>query len=255
MLLTNDDGIDAPGLASLVHAVREAPWCDRWDVVAPAQVQSAMSHSVTLHRALAIERRELPWGEGWAVAGRPADCVKLAAAGVLPGLKEVDLVLSGVNAGANVGINVTYSGTVAAAREAGFVGLPGIALSLHLKSREPDWAACTRHVAEVLAVLIDGPLGRGVLNVNLPVLDGPDPPRDLCVVPVSDAALVTDYTDDDGSGFRIKHAMAFQRYDKDTDVGALFDRHITVTPLHADPTCRRSLPAWQEALRARDGTA
>ncbi len=128
ILLTNDDGISAPGLVALY---RELTDLGEVHVVAPASVQSATSHGITLSTPLLTSRVTVPDAfTGIAVDGRPADCVKLAVAHFLP--KPPDLVISGMNSGANVGINVIYSGTIAAALEAAFLGLPAIAVSLHL---------------------------------------------------------------------------------------------------------------------------
>ena len=105
VLLTNDDGIDAPGIRVMYEACRQIPGFDRVDVVSPAKVQSATSHAVTFHRPMRVEERTLPWGKGLAVEGRPADCVKLALSGVLheAGAPPVDLVISGINAGGERG--------------------------------------------------------------------------------------------------------------------------------------------------------
>src|SRR5262245_1049709 len=116
ILLTNDDGIFAPGIAALYEAAREL---GEVHVIAPSEVQSATSHGVTFNRPLKtrIHRATCSQGkhlfEGISVDGRPADCVKLALANLIK--EPVDLVLSGINEGANIGINVIYSGTVAAA--------------------------------------------------------------------------------------------------------------------------------------------
>src|SRR5215212_6903919 len=130
ILLTNDDGIMAPGIVAMY---RELTKLGDVHVVAPETVQSATGHGITLTSPLLTSRVTIENAfTGTAVDGRPADCVKLAVAQLLP--REPDLVVSGMNAGANVGVNVIYSGTVAAAIEAAFLGLPAIAVSLHLRS-------------------------------------------------------------------------------------------------------------------------
>jgi len=110
ILLTNDDGIDAPGLRALYLATKDM---GDVQVIAPTTVQSAMSHSVTFHRPIRVHKHDDGVVRGLSVEGRPADCVKLGIAHLFGG--PIDLVLSGMNSGANVGINVIYSGTVAAA--------------------------------------------------------------------------------------------------------------------------------------------
>src|SRR3954447_23311982 len=137
ILLTNDDGITAPGLVAMYRQLVDM---GEIHVVAPETVQSAMGHGITLSQPLLTSRVEVENAfVGTAVAGSPADCVKLAISQLLP--RQPDLVISGINSGANVGINVIYSGTVAAAIEAAFLGLPAIAVSLYLKRDvPPDYA-------------------------------------------------------------------------------------------------------------------
>ena len=128
ILLTNDDGIRAPGILAMW---RELKTLGEVHVIAPETVQSATGHGITISTPLITNRVKIDNGfEGIAVDGRPADCVKLAMNRLLP--RKPDLVVSGMNEGANVGINVIYSGTVAAAIEAAFLGCPSIAVSLHL---------------------------------------------------------------------------------------------------------------------------
>src|ERR1700722_4272552 len=133
MLITNDDGILAPGLLAMY---RELTKLGEVHVIAPDTVQSATGHGITV--ATPILTQQVTVGTdfvGTSVGGRPADCVKLAVAKLLP--RMPDLVVSGINSGANVGINVIYSGTVAAAIEAAFLGLPAMAVSLYLKASIP----------------------------------------------------------------------------------------------------------------------
>ncbi len=139
ILLTNDDGVYAPGLRALLPELRRL---GEVVVVAPATEQSAVGHSVTITTPLIVqeiqddERRRL----GWAVEGRPADCVKLALRELLPA--PPDLLVSGLNAGSNAGINVLYSGTVAAAIEGAFFRVTSIACSLeYSKPTPPDFGA------------------------------------------------------------------------------------------------------------------
>src|SRR5881227_1666051 len=149
ILLTNDDGIRAPGLVALYRALVAAGHEVR--VVAPETVQSATGHGITMATPLLTSRVNVEGAfEGVAVDGRPADCVKLAI-NQLCGERLPDLVVSGMNSGTNVGINVIYSGTVAAAIEAAFLGLPAVAVSLYLKKEVP--ADYPRAAAVVLPVI------------------------------------------------------------------------------------------------------
>src|SRR3954468_22429240 len=152
ILLTNDDGIRAPGLVALY---RELLKLGEVQVVAPETVQSATGHGITIDAPLLTDRVTVEGAfTGVAVDGRPADCVKLAIGKILP--RMPDLVVSGMSSGANVGINVLYSGTVAAAIEAAFLGLPSIAMSLYLRNEVPlDYARAAsvgrRAIEQILA--------------------------------------------------------------------------------------------------------
>src|SRR5438270_13119490 len=129
ILLTNDDGIQAPGIVAMY---RELTRLGEVHVIAPETVQSATGHGITVATPMLTNRITVEnTFTGIAVDGRPADCVKLAVAKLLP--RQPDLVVSGINSGANTGINVIYSGTIAAAIEAAFLGLPAIATSLYLR--------------------------------------------------------------------------------------------------------------------------
>ena len=164
ILLTNDDGIEAAGLHATYDAIESI---GEVHVVAPSRVQSATSHAITLHRPMLVTPYECRKFKGFAVDGRPADCVKLALAELVG---PVDLVVSGINHGANVGINVHYSGTVGAAREAAFQGIAAIALSLHLGDKTQDhYARAANHARKAIDAVLEVGIDPGVLvNVNVP---------------------------------------------------------------------------------------
>lgn len=201
ILLTNDDGIDAPGIRAMHAALTASDTASREAfggpvggadtevfTVAPMTVQSATSHGVTFHQPLMTRPTTINGQAGIAVDGRPADCVKLALTELWPQRfgegSRPDLVVSGMNAGANVGINIIYSGTVAAAIEAGFLGVPAIATSLHLGRGRPDFDAGARHARRAIERIIAAD-GRGpnavgldaheVINVNIPRCESPEP--------------------------------------------------------------------------------
>lgn len=164
ILLTNDDGIHAPGIEALYNALADAdgvlggPFAEEVWPVAPLEVQSASSHGITFKTPLMVSREEVsPRMSGLAVEGRPADCVKLAVCSLWPERfgpgQRPDLVVSGLNAGANVGINVIYSGTVAAALEAAFLGVPSVALSLHIGKGKTRFDLAARQARRVLEML------------------------------------------------------------------------------------------------------
>jgi len=163
--VTNDDGIDADGIAALVAAAESLPGA-RVTVVAPALEQSQCGHRVTTREPLVVERR----GVGrYAVSGTPADCVRVALFGL--GLKP-DLVLSGINHGGNMGQDLAISGTVAAVREAAYHGVPGMAFSHYLiRDLALDWARVTAWTQTLLAQLLQEKLAEGEFwNVNFPHL-------------------------------------------------------------------------------------
>jgi 5'-nucleotidase len=167
VLLTNDDGIDAPGLAALETACRARG--DRVIVVAPKDPHSGCGHRVTTDRLIALE--EVGPGR-FRADGTPADCVRLALAGALPEghLPPVDWVFSGINAGGNLGVDIHHSGTVAAAREAALHGVRSLAASHYHRREEPiDWDRAARWMVNVLADLLSRPLADGEFwNVNFP---------------------------------------------------------------------------------------
>jgi 5'/3'-nucleotidase len=166
ILLTNDDGIEARGLKVLTKIVRGL--CrDVW-TVAPEIEQSGAGHSLTLHRPLRV-RKLGP--RRFAVDGTPTDCVLLAVKRLLKD-KRPTLVISGINGGANLGDDVTYSGTVAAAMEATLLGVPAIALSMTFRDRgKIQWATAERHAPQVIRRLVGQPWPRNTLiNVNFPDL-------------------------------------------------------------------------------------
>ncbi len=169
ILLTNDDGIFAPGLRALRVELQKL---GDVTVVAPATEQSGVAHSITFLTPLLIQEVLDERGQrlGWAVEGRPADCVKLALVELLP--EPPDLVVSGLNAGANAGINVLYSGTVAAAVEGAFFRRTSIAVSLESSEPKPtDFgppAALARSIIE--QILANQPPTGSLFNVNLPAM-------------------------------------------------------------------------------------
>jgi 5'-nucleotidase len=238
ILLTNDDGISAPGLTALHRALLEL---GEVRLIAPASVQSAASHGITLSVPLLTSSVKFPDGlEGISVDGRPADCVKLAVAQLLP--RPPDLVISGINSGANVGINVIYSGTVAAAIEAAFLGLPSIAVSLHLRSDvTADYPRAAKLARETIDQILKAGLAPGhVVNVNLPALKAGESPAGTRVVRQCTRPWVDKYErrqDPRGRDyFWNTSVFTLGSEDDDTDVAALRQRYITVTPLQFDLT-------------------
>jgi 5'-nucleotidase len=248
ILLTNDDGIRAPGLVAMY---RELTALGEVHVVAPETVQSATGHGITLSTPLLTNQVTVEnTFTGTAIEGRPADCVKLAVAKILP--RQPDLVISGINSGANVGINVIYSGTVAAAIEAAFLGLPSIAVSLYLRNEIPlDYPRTASLAMSVIRQIVDGGLKGGqVVSVNLPPLRAGESPAGVKVLRQCTNAWIDTYeerVDPRGrSYFWNNTVFRLGNTDQDTDVAALRDGYITVTPLQFDLTNYPMLREWQD---------
>src|SRR5919201_1268947 len=231
ILLTNDDGIYAPGLRALRPELRKL---GEVVVVAPATEQSAVGHSVTLTTPLIVQEvlDEAQEPLGWAVEGRPADCVKLALRELL--LEPPDLIVSGLNAGSNAGINVLYSGTVAAAIEGAFFRCTSIACSLeYTRARPLDFpraAELSRRVIE--QILAHRPAAGSLFNVNIPSLER-GPVRGIRALPQNVAPYMeTNARRTDPRGrvyFWTNPGLCCPEPHPDTDVTALAESYITVT--------------------------
>ena len=248
ILLTNDDGIRAEGIAALWRALSGD--CEI-TTVAPETVQSASGHGVTLNLPLLTKTTKFADGEaeGIAVDGRPADCVKLALSQIAP---EAEWVVSGMNAGANVGVDVFYSGTVAAAVEGAFLGRRAIAVSLHLKDDIEtawDWTAnvATRTIRRMMSAGVPQP--GEVVSINVPALNDGEEPAGVRVVPqcVRPWSDTYERRTDPMSGrayFWNTAKFSLLRGEGDVDVVALREKYVTVTPLHFDLTAHERLSAF-----------
>jgi len=183
ILLTNDDGYTSSGIIAAYQAIRHL---GPVHVVAPSSEQSACSHAITQRGPIIAKRiTHEPFGEIFAVNGTPADCVRVALAELIP--SPVDLVISGINHGANAGVDTFYSGTVAAAREAAIMGVKGISLSQALRrGLDTDWTACANAAKIAIDQIIDERLpSPGFWSINLPA-PIPDKPGDhIHRVPIS----------------------------------------------------------------------
>jgi len=234
ILLTNDDGIFAPGLAAMY---RRLTGMGQVTVVAPADGRSGSSHSITL-KPLACNKVDINGCfHGYSVQGAPADCVKLAAMEIHP--EPFDLVVAGINSGANVGINIYYSGTVAAAMEGAFLGIGSVAVSL--AADEPmDFDAAAAHCSAVIRKLL--PVRPGyVININVPKLSVAGP-RGVRVVAQSTNPLAERYIRQNNCDSRIMYKLSsVLSHDNDpsgphTDAVALAEGYVTVTALTSDMT-------------------
>ncbi|MDJ0690740.1 MAG: 5'/3'-nucleotidase SurE [Xenococcaceae cyanobacterium MO_188.B32] len=221
IILTNDDGIDAPGIRALKQAVNGESI-----IVAPKEQHSGCGHRVTTHRPLQLQCRS---PQEYAVDGTPADCTRIALTHVA---KDVEWVLSGINAGGNLGIDVYISGTVAAVREAAIHGIPGIAISHWIKKPLViDWDIATRWTVRVLDKLRYHPLPAGSFwNVNLPHLEpGAEEPDIVFCQPSIDPLPVN---------YRVERDLHYYygEYSRrgrspNTDVDVCFSGNIAVTQI------------------------
>lgn len=260
ILVTNDDGVFAPGLLALVQEMRKL---GKVTILAPDRNWSGGGHVKTLDRALRV--REVRLEDGTAAFtsdGAPSDCVALAMLGYVK--EPIDLVVSGINAGANLGHDVTYSGTVTAAMEAVIAGIPGVAVSLEMVDNhfgEIDYGPASRAAFKVVRQVIENGLSHEILlNVNVPFLSEDK---------IHGIRLTR-------QGLRVYHSRLDERTDprgkpyywiggdaptgvpeRGTDVGALAEGFVSITPLQLDLTAYRALTDlntwnWEEAT---SGTA
>jgi 5'-nucleotidase len=260
VLLTNDDGIEAAGLQTLRRALLELPGIEL-AVVAPDGNRSAMARSITTRRPLWVQEVEFGDGTvGYATDGTPVDCVRLARLGLIEEF-EAEIVVSGINHGSNLGDDITYSGTVAAALEAIVLGLPGIAVSQQSPAMELDFRAgegfsfdvAAAFTARLVAELESVPLPEGtLLNINVPGGE----PKGVEVAALGkrvyrdELALI-----DEGTGgrrlYRIYGDASYEHDEIGTDLAAVAQGQIAVTPIHFDLTDRTGLSALQRYDLAR----
>jgi 5''/3''-nucleotidase SurE len=259
ILVTNDDGVMAPGLLALVKEMRQI---GKVSVLAPDRNWSGGGHVKTLDRAMRVRQELLADGTvAFACDGAPSDCVALATLGYFK--EPIDLVFSGINVGANLGHDVTYSGTVTAAMEAAIAGVAGIAISLEVPEwnlGEIDFGPAARAARMVAARVIENGLPPEILvNVNVPFLND-DQLRGFRLT---------------RQGLRVYHSRLDERMDprdrpyywiggdaptgvpeRGTDIGALSDGFISITPLQLDLTAYRVMTdlnswEWQEQTQKK----
>jgi 5'-nucleotidase len=241
VLLTNDDGIDAEGLQVLRRALRDVDGVDL-HTIAPDGNRSAIGRGITVRRALAVQKVDFGDGtHGFATDGTPVDCVRLATLGLVDGWTP-DLVVSGINHGSNLGDDITYSGTVAAALEGLLLGLPAIAASQQHQGRDMgfdpngrfDFERCARFVARLVEELESVPLPDStMLNVNAP---GCEPEAvEVCRLGKRIYRDELKPADEDGK-YWIYGAQPGFEDEPGTDLAAVAAGRIAVTPLHLDLT-------------------
>ncbi|HEX4132884.1 MAG TPA: 5'/3'-nucleotidase SurE [Pirellulales bacterium] len=245
ILLTNDDGIYAPGLQALEHELRHlGDVC----VVAPATEQSGVGHSITYLKPLvAREVFEGARRRGWAVEGSPADSVKLGIFEFCP--RRPDLVVSGINGGLNAGINVLYSGTVAAAIEGAFFEITSIAVSLEYDEHAQFAAAAQLACRVIERILALKPAGPQLYNLNIPTA-ALEQAAELRIVPMGLNRYGEDFEkriDPRGRAYYWMTGKFGQLPDEpETDLTALAKGYVSLTPLNFDMTCRDAMQAMRQ---------
>ncbi|MBS1914959.1 MAG: 5'/3'-nucleotidase SurE [Bacteroidetes bacterium] len=236
ILITNDDGITAPGISNLIEAVKDL---GKIVVVAPDKPQSGMGHAITIGNPLRLYPAHLFEGiEAWQCSGTPVDCVKLAVDKVLH--RKPDLCLSGINHGSNHSINVIYSGTMSAAVEAAIESIPSVGFSLLDYSMEADFAVAKKYARIVVQNLLNNPLDKHlILNVNIPRADE-EHIKGLRICRQAYAKYEEDFIERFDPNARKYYWLTgkFVNFDEgtDTDVWALENNYVSVVPVQFDLT-------------------
>ena len=240
ILLTNDDGIHAPGIFALYDVLKSD---HEVHIVAPETEMSAVGHAITLTSPIRVQTvRKNGRFFGHAVNGTPADCVKIAVQELLD--TPPDVVLSGINVGANVGVNILYSGTVSAATEGAFLGIRSAAISL-ATLKNPDFRFAARFSREIIRFMTKSALSDGTaLNVNIPAV----PPEEIQGVVLARQGTsrfeerFERRNDPRGNAYYWLTGETFiENGNPANDSVALKQNKITITPIHYDLTCEREL--------------
>lgn len=242
ILVTNDDGVTAPGIRALIEVAKEF---GEVYVVAPDSPQSGMGHAVTINSTLFCDEIEVDSEvKEYACSGTPVDCVKLAVSQILP--RKPDLCISGINHGSNSSVNVIYSGTMSAAVEAGIEGIPAVGFSLCDFSYNADFKAGEKFIKTIIAQVLKNKLPKGVvLNVNIPKLKEHEI-KGIKVCRQADAKWEEKFDKREDPRGRTYYWMSgeFKNLDKgeDTDERALEEGYVSVVPVRYDLTAHHFLP-------------
>lgn len=235
ILVTNDDGIDAPGLLALQKALQEV---GEVTVFAPNHNWSAAGHTKTMHKPLRVSQTILPDGTlAYSSTGAPSDCVALVILGILD--HQPELVVSGINQGANVGHDITYSGTIAAAMEAVIFGIPALAVSLD-SYQSQDFAYAAQFTARLVRLVLEhGLRANTFLNVNVPAV----PQHEIAGVKITRLGKLVyrgklvERQDPRGRNYYWIGGEPLNGVPEEgTDIWALANNYVSVTPLHLDMT-------------------
>lgn len=249
ILVTNDDGITAPGIRTLIEVVSQL---GEVVVVAPDKPQSAMGHAITVNSTLYLNRHSAPESEisEYSCSGTPVDCVKLAVNELLK--RKPDLCVSGINHGSNASINVIYSGTMSAAVEAGIEGIPAIGFSLDDFGWDANFEPVKNWVKNIVVHTLENGLPRGVvLNVNFPKCSEAEI-KGIKIARQAQAQWVEKFdkrTSPMGKEYYwLTGAFVNQDTGQDTDIWALENGYASVVPVQFDLTAHHALAelnAWK----------
>ncbi len=243
ILLTNDDGIESPGLTALQEALSGHEIC----VVAPDGERSGNSHHITLKQPVKmVETAEL----SYACSGTPADCVLYTVRGAID--FKPDVVVSGINIGPNLGTDLIYSGTAAGARQAAFMGIPGIAMSQMLKGNEIDYSAAAAFIKANIERLVAACDKEHFININCPFPDVQD--MEVAITNPSRRIYqdnVASYTSPDGHTYHFLHGpWPGAEPEEGTDWDAVSKGNISVSPIYLYPVAGPDLDSFGRNLKA-----
>ncbi len=240
ILLTNDDGYNAPGILALYETLKSN---HEILLIAPDREKSAVSHAITLNEPMRVERVNLSNGDkGYSITGTPVDCVKLGLFKFYT--SPPDLVISGINPGSNTGVNLNYSGTVGAVREAALNGIPGIAVSMFKKEKVLDFFGMSQFVVQIVNKIHDYKLPSGTfLNINAPGI----PIDETCGVKITRQALSNiskqfeKRIDPRNKAYYWYGSIDRIKSEGNTDVNALLENYISITPVQCEMTDYKTL--------------
>ncbi|MDP4158306.1 MAG: 5'/3'-nucleotidase SurE [Bacillota bacterium] len=243
ILLTNDDGYNAPGIQTLYRTLRSRTKHEI-SIFAPEGQRSATGHSITLFQPLFLtEHHNGGKVEGYSVSGTPSDCVKIAIQGGL--IPKPDLLISGINQGSNLGTDVFYSGTVSAAMEGVLLGIPSLAVSL-TSFDFVDFEPSAAYLADQLDFIVQH-LHEGLMNINIPGKPSSEW-RGRKVTKLGKAIYENVFerrVDPHGRTYYWQAGNLTRDLEEDTDLRAIQDDYISITPMHSDLTDFKTLQAWQ----------
>ncbi|MFZ5906943.1 MAG: 5'/3'-nucleotidase SurE [Nitrospirota bacterium] len=247
ILVTNDDGVHSPGLLTLFDAIRQIGTAY---IVAPDRERSAVSHALTMHRPLRAEKLR---DQVFSLNGTPTDCVAIGINKILP--ERPSFIVSGINKGANLGDDITYSGTVSAAIESTIMGIPGFAVSLVIEKHHASvhFGSAAKIAAEIGQYILDHSLPYDtLLNVNVPNT----PPEEIRGIKftrqgkrIYDNSIQETFNPHGEKHFWIGGGQPFWEHGEDTDITAVQANCVSITPLHLDLTNYQALGFLKDRMK------